>query len=61
MQKEKNQKRKCIGVDAFSENETLKNLNNPYGYDFCYTGISIATDNYKKVHHIVNSEYFDKK
>lgn len=61
MQKKKNAKRKCINVESSCEYESLNNLNNPYGYDFCYNGRSNDFDCYKKLHHIFNNEYFDKR
>ena len=61
MQKKKKSKRKCIELDAPCEYEALNDLNNPYGYDYCYNGRIIELNNYNKLHHIYNIDYFDKR
>ena len=61
MQKKKNNKRKCLSLDSSNEYELLNNLNNPYGYDYCYTERNIRLDNFKKIHHVNNYDYFEKK
>ena len=61
MQKKKYTKRKCLNLDSSCEYESLNNLNNPYGYDYCYSARSLEIDNFKKMHHITNYDYLEKK
>lgn len=61
MQKKKNAKRKCNGLENPSECESLDNLNNPYGYDYCYNEKSAVLDNYNKIQHLFNYDYLDKR
>ena len=61
MQKNKHCKRKCLSTENSNEYETISNLNNPYGYDFCYNARTMANDNYQKLQHLFNDDYYDKR
>lgn len=52
-------KNKCINLEDNSDYGMMKNLNNPYGYNF---GRNYKKDsNYQKVHHTESFDAYKKK